>query len=326
MKIKLVAIIYLTAGINAQNIHQDKIVFTSANPFSFKDIITDLDNQESQEVFGNLTFPEYASEEDTTKYPLVMGIAGSLGWAEHHLEYLKMYREMGIATFEVNSFKSRQVESTVGTQVEVTTATMVLDSYKAFEKLSVHPRINKEKVAITGWSLGGGVALLSGWLPAKQAIDIDLTFAAHLSIYPPCIVEPEILDFTDSPIHILIGELDNWVPADACVDLVSKIRAHGSENIAVTVYENSHHSFDRDGPVIVDKKGYILTDCRLKMRADGAVLMNFLDIPMTTPLLQKIGLAFCAERGPSYGGNPEAREKAFQFAREFMGQHLLPDN
>jgi len=61
------------------------------------------------------------------------------------------------------------------------------------------------------------------------------------------------------------------------------------------------------------------------MRADGAVLMNFLDIPMTTPLLQKIGLAFCAERGPSYGGNPEAREKAFQFAREFMGQHLLPD-
>ncbi|HCN25506.1 MAG TPA: hypothetical protein DIS65_09130, partial [Candidatus Marinimicrobia bacterium] len=153
-----------------------------------------------------LTFPEYASEEDTTKYPLVMGIAGSLGWAEHHLEYLKMYREMGIATFEVNSFKSRQVKSTVGTQVEVTTATMVLDSYKAFKKLSVHPRIIKEKVAITGWSLGGGVALLSGWLPAKQAIDIDLTFAAHLAIYPPCIVEPEILDFTDSPIHILIGE------------------------------------------------------------------------------------------------------------------------
>ncbi|HCN25507.1 MAG TPA: hypothetical protein DIS65_09135, partial [Candidatus Marinimicrobia bacterium] len=101
---------------------------------------------------------------------------------------------------------------------------------------------------------------------------------------------------------------------------------HGSENIAVTVYENAHHSFDRYGPVIVDKKGYVLTDCRLKMRADGAVLMNFLDIPMTTPLLQKIGLAFCAERGPSYGGNPEAREKAFQFAREFMGQYLLSDN
>ena len=113
MKIKLITIFFLTAGINAQNIHQDKIIFTSANPFSFKDIITDLDNQESQEIFGNLTFPEYASEEDSTKYPLIMGVAGSLGWAEHHLEYLKMYREMGIATFEVNSFKSTQLNPTL---------------------------------------------------------------------------------------------------------------------------------------------------------------------------------------------------------------------
>lgn len=59
------------------------------------------------------------------------------------------------------------------------------------------------------------------------------------------------------------------------------------------------------------------------MRGDGAILMNFLSIPMTTPFLQKIGLAFCAERGVRYGGNPEAKEKAFQFAREFMNRNLL---
>ena len=45
------------------------------------------------------------------------------------------------------------------------------------------------------------------------------------------------------------------------------------------------------------------------MRGDGAILMNFLSIPMTTPFLQKIGLAFCAERGVRYGGNPEEKEK-----------------
>jgi len=56
---------------------------------------------------------------------------------------------------------------------------------------------------------------------------------------------------------------------------------------------------------------------------DGAVIMNFLNIPMTSPILQKIGLAFCAERGPTYGGNPLSREKAFKFARTFMTQHLL---
>ena len=54
------------------------------------------------------------------------------------------------------------------------------------------------------------------------------------------------------------------------------------------------------------------------MRDDGAVLMNFLSIPMTNPLLQKIGLALCAKRGVNYGGNPVSRRMAFQFAREFI--------
>jgi hypothetical protein len=59
------------------------------------------------------------------------------------------------------------------------------------------------------------------------------------------------------------------------------------------------------------------------MREDGAVLMNFMDIPMTKPLLQKISFAFCAERGPTYGGNPTSRKSAFEFSEVFMNKHLL---
>ncbi len=324
MKIKLAAIIYLTAGLIAQNIHHGKIVFSSANPFSFKDVITDLDNQDVQEVFGILKLPENTSWDVTVKYPLVIGVAGSLGWGEQHFEYLEMYREMGIATFELNSFKSRGISSTVGSQISVTTAMMVLDSYRAFEVLSQYPQIDADKVAITGWSLGGAVTLFSSWLPLKNAINQELKFTAHLAFYPPCFIKPALLEFTNSPIHILIGELDNWTPADACKELVPDLQGEGV-NIGLTVYENSHHSFDREGSLIFIENGYSFTDCRLKMRADGAVVMNFFNFPMTTPFLQKIGLSFCAERGVNYGGNPAARKKAFQFAREFMGQHLLSD-
>ena len=137
---------------------QEIITFKSANPFSLNDIIDNLDNQEEQEVFGKLTIPEDTSNLDN-KYPLVIGVAGSLGWSDHHYEYLEMYREMGIATFELNSFKSRNITSTVGSQIEVTIASMILDAYRAFEKLASHPRIDKERVSITGWSLGGGVTL-----------------------------------------------------------------------------------------------------------------------------------------------------------------------
>jgi dienelactone hydrolase len=297
----------------------ERITFTSANPFSFYHIITDLENQDPQEVFGILRMPTGVEHKNI---PLVIGVAGSLGWGEHNFEYMQMYRNMGIATFELQSFKSRGVTSTVGEQVSVTTAMMILDAYRALEKLGKDPRIDSDRVAITGWSLGGGVTLFTAWNPLKRAITTDISFAAHLAFYPPCFIMPEILDFTDAPLHILIGELDNWTPAAACEELVPLMQENGID-IDITVYEDSHHSFDRAAQPVVDEHGYSFTDCRFKMREDGAVLMNFMDIPMTKPLLQKISFAFCAERGPTYGGNPTSRKSAFEFSEGFMNKHLL---
>ena len=299
--------------------NQEKISFTSANPFSFKDIITNLDAQKNQEVYGILNMPENWSK--GSQYPLIITVAGSEGWASHHYEYLQIYLDNGIATFELCSFKSRDVSSTVGTQVEVTTAMMILDSYRAFETLIKLPNIDQNNIGITGWSLGGGVALFSAWDPINRAINSKVQFAAHLALYPPCIVTPTILNFGNSPIHILIGELDNWTPAQACLELVNKLDGH--PNIGLTIYPNAHHSFDRNTPPTVKKDGYILENCRFIMREDGAVLMNFLNIPMSNPLLQKIGVGLCAKRGPTYGGNSVARMNAFDFAKNFMIDHLL---
>ena len=108
-----------------------------------------------------------------------------------------MYQEMGFATFELNSFQSRNITSTVGSQVEITTATMILDAYRALEKLSNDPRIDKNRVSIIGWSLGGAVSLFSGWLPLKNAITKKVSFASHLAFYPPCFIDPEnLVNFT----------------------------------------------------------------------------------------------------------------------------------
>ena len=317
MRFSLIVTFLITSSVAQQN--GDRIEFNSANPFSFYHVITDLENQESQKVFGILRFPENAERKNL---PLVLGVAGSLAWFDHHLEYLQMYRDMGIATFELKSFASRDITSTVGTQVEVTSAMMILDAYKALAVLANDPRIDPDRIAITGWSLGGSVALFSAWQPMKDAITSHLSFKAHLPIYPPCILNLEFVDFSDVPIHILIGELDNWVPATSCEDLVAEMQAAGF-NANITVYPNAHHSFDRLKPPEVMDNGYILTDCRFRMRADGAVLMNFFDIPMITPLRQKIALAFCANRGPTFGGNPKARDAAFEFSRQFMADNLL---
>ena len=115
---------------------QEKITFKSASPFSLKDIITNLEELEETEVSGLLKLPVGQGP-----FPLIIGVAGSLDWGEHHLEYMDMYRSMGIATFELQSFSSRGVKSTVGSQINVTTAMMILDAYKALEVLANHPKI-----------------------------------------------------------------------------------------------------------------------------------------------------------------------------------------
>ena len=313
-----IVLLFFSLCINAQN-KKEIIHFESANPFSLSDIITDLDGQEKQRVFGQLTIPVDSLNSDK-KYPLIIGVAGSMGWRKHHLDYLKMYQEQGFATFQLNSFKSRGITSTVGSQDEVTIAAVILDAYRALEKLSKHPKINKDKVAITGWSLGGGVALFSGWMPLKKAITDELSFAAHLAFYPPCFINPENLSFTKAPIHILIGEADNWTPAKPCLDLVEKLS--DKTNISITTYPDAHHGFDSEEPVVWNEKGYSFKDCLFDLTADGDVLMNYLRIPMSNSILQKVGFLFCVEKGVNIGSNKDARKKSLAFAKDFMNNTL----
>ena len=313
--------IFFIITINLAFSYSEIITFNSLNPFSLKDIISNINDLEEQEVYGKLTIPDEFIDQ---KIPLIIGVAGSKDWGSHHLEYIKMYQNMGIATLELQSFKSRGEISTVGTQNTVTIPMVIMDSYKALDKLALHPNIDISKVAITGWSLGGGVTLFSAWGPIIEAINPKHKFSAHLALYPPCFALPENLEFSNVPIHILIGELDQWVPAKACEELTSKMNEFGHD-IGITVYKNAHHSFDRNQDLIVAENGYNFTDCRFKLTDDGAVRMNLFNIPMTTPLLQKIGFSTCASRNPLFGGHPESREKAFIFAKKFMSSHLLND-
>jgi dienelactone hydrolase len=318
MKKSIIILFIFLVSFSYSQSNTEKIIFESANPYSFNDIISNAKDVESQIVYGILKVP-FDSLNPNKKYPLIIGVAGSLGWAEHHYEYLKMYQDLGYATFELNSFKSRNITSTVGTQTEITMATMIVDAYKALEKLSNHPLIIKEKVSITGWSLGGAVALYSAWLPLKNSINKSLNFASHLAFYPPCFFEFENLNFSKAPIHILIGELDDWTPSEPCNSLVDKL---AMSNMNITVYKNSHHGFDRDGKLEINENGYSFKDCMFDINAQGDVLINYLNIPMSNPFLQKIGFMFCAKRGVTIGGNKEARLKSFKFAKDFMSKTL----
>ena len=143
-----------------------------------------------------------------------------------------------------------------------------------------------------------------------------------MPFYPPCIAEPDNMAITDSPLHILIGEIDNWVPASPCFDMISSLKMDGY-NADITIYKDSHHSFDRLIDPVVVPNSYNLLDCRLSLSENGVVRTKKYGFPLSNATLQKIGLFFCAERGATMGGNTLAREKSKLFALNFMKQHLI---
>lgn len=312
------AVLFLPLLVYAQ--HETEIIrFSSANPFSLNDIIAEIDELPTQEVFGKLTLPN-DSLSSGQKFPLIIGVAGSMDWREHHLEYMQMYQDAGFATFELQSFASRNIASTVGSQDQTTIAALILDAYRALDALAKHPAIDRERIALTGWSLGGGVSLFSGWLPVVEAIAPQNRFAAHLAFYPPCFFNLQATDFTQAPIHILIGGADDWTPATPCNALVEQLSEKA--NIQLTIYDNAHHGFDSTLPVVENPDGYSFKDCMFDLTPEGDVLMNYLRLPMSNPTMQKLGFLFCVEKGVHIGGNPEARNASFQFAKAFMLEHL----
>lgn len=51
-------------------------------------------------------------------------------------------------------------------------------------------------------------------------------------------------------------------------------------------------------------------------------LSEYWNIPINTPIRQKLALLTCAGRGPSMGGNTKAREASFKFSAEFFSKYL----
>ena len=70
--------------------------------------------------------------------------------------------------------------------------------------------------------------------------------------------------------------------------------------------------------------GYTLGDCFFPMNDEGTLFLSeFWHIPINSPSMQKLALLTCAGRGPTMGGNDEAREQSFKFAADFFQKNLM---
>ena len=82
---------------------------------------------------------------------------------------------------------------------------------------------------------------------ALYAVDRDLAaqyfeerFRAAIAYYPGCGIPGAAMT---APTLVLIGEADDWTPADRCREMVAHSRPDGA-TIALSVYPGAYHAFD----------------------------------------------------------------------------------
>jgi dienelactone hydrolase len=150
----------------------------------------------------------------------------------------------GYVTLSVDSFETRGIKSACTGTGPVD---MTFDGYRALNFLVKQPFVDPARVAVVGFSQGGRIALTSVERGIIEQTSKD-KFRAAVAFYPPC--SPFKDDMT-VPVLIMIGELDDWTPAQECRNMIEGIDGYGIARqkgegvpIKLIVYPGAFHAFD----------------------------------------------------------------------------------
>jgi dienelactone hydrolase len=160
------------------------------------------------------------------------------GVGAHTYDWAKRIGGWGYVTLVPDSFGSRD-EGGVCTRPNVVTPNMrVADVAGAVDYLATLPFVAKDRIGLIGYSHGASVVM--------RALQRSVGLAQRgvkggVAYYPGCFAA---FDYDiDAPLLILIGDKDDWTPADRCRAL-QRAGFTRPELVEAVYYPNAYHSFD----------------------------------------------------------------------------------
>jgi len=200
---------------------------------------------------------------------------------------------LGYVVFMVDSFTPRAVQRmcSPATFSDSIYRARPKDAYGALRYLQAQNFVRPDRVALVGWSQGGGAVLLSiraaslgrpASLPAGD-------FRAAVAFYPAsCRERAHRTRWTSSiPLLVLVGAEDNWTPAGPCREFADGAVRRGS-HVEMRVYPGAYHAFDWPGR---------------RVQSHAAFTTSAGVVPVT-------------------GTDPAARDDALQRVPAFLGRYL----
>jgi dienelactone hydrolase len=191
------------------------------------------------------------------KRPAVVLMHGCSGLWMHdgqmntrEVAWAKAFADKGYAALVIDSFSPRGVENMCSPETfdETVYDARPMDAYSALAWLQKQPFIDGDRVALMGWSQGGGAVLLASRAdfperPSSPAVEGD--FSAAVAMYPgSCHASVFRTTWTTAiPMLVLIGGKDVWTPADPCRALTATAAGFGND-VRFHVYPTAYHDFD----------------------------------------------------------------------------------
>lgn len=187
-----------------------------------------------QPLLGYLARPDKLG-----RLPAVVVLHGCDGFHWNVAAWAARLRSWGFVALAIDSLTPRHIDNgCVGGPNDSAT-----DAFAALRYLQAQYFVRPDRVGVLGFSRGGGAALLdvdaggiAGLYPTR--------FRAAVAYYPMC---QDITGRMVAPTLILAGEKDDWLPSQACRDLLAR-RAATSASITLQVYAGATHAFNIDAP------------------------------------------------------------------------------
>ena len=181
-------------------------------------------------------------------FPAVIGMHGCGGLfqprrkvlAPNRMDWARRFLDAGYVILFADSYGPRGVHSVCETRPDKRVVKLpdhVGDLGGTVSWISTQSFVDKDKIAVVGWGVGGAAVLriLDPQFPLHQRVDLK----AAIAFYPPCEPIETVPRYVPRfPPTILMGAADEWNSPSACGALAAR---WGSP---IVLYPGAHHNFD----------------------------------------------------------------------------------